>query len=88
MIPILVGAAAASVLAALVAVLIWVAVPPRHRKAVVEPLPPISDEEFLARCSPGVDPKVALKVRRMFAEYFGIEYERVHPTTNFLDDLG
>jgi hypothetical protein len=59
------------------------------RKAKFEErFPPISDAEFLARCSPGVNPAVALKVRQMAADYFAIEYERVHPSTCFIKDLG
>ena len=59
----------------------------RNRAAFEERFPPISDAEFLARCSPGVDPKVALKVREIVAEYFGIPYERVHPSMRIIDDL-
>ena len=59
----------------------------RNRATFEERFPPISDAEFLARCSPGVDPKVALKVREIVAEYFGIEYERVHPSMRFIEDL-
>ncbi len=50
--------------------------------------PPISDEEFLARCAPGTNPGVALKVRRIVAKHFGVEYERVYPSASFVDDLG
>lgn len=50
--------------------------------------PPISDDEFVARCTPGTDPEIALKVRRMVAEYFGADYARVHPSTRFIEDLG
>jgi hypothetical protein len=60
----------------------------RNRAAFEERFPPISDAEFLARCSPGVDPAVALKVRRIVADYFDIDYERVHPSMRFVDDLG
>lgn len=44
-----------------------------------ERFPPISDAEFLARCPPGTNPEVAIKVRRMVAAHFAIEYERAHP---------
>ncbi|MGE4000222.1 MAG: hypothetical protein AB7I48_08400 [Planctomycetaceae bacterium] len=47
--------------------------------------PPISDEEFLRRCSPGVRPEVAFKVRTLLSEHLGIEYERVHPESKFVD---
>ena len=53
-----------------------------------ERFPPISDDEFLARCSPGTDPAVALKVRRMTADSFGVDYRRVYPSSRFVDDLG
>jgi hypothetical protein len=60
----------------------------REQAAFVERFPPISDDEFLARCSPGTSREVALKVRRIVADYFGIEYERVHPSTRFVEDIG
>ena len=50
--------------------------------------PPISDEEFLARCPPGTNPKVALKVRRIVANQMGVNYERIYPSTRFVEDLG
>ncbi len=50
--------------------------------------PPISDEEFLARCGPGTDPEIALGVRRIVSEKLCIEYERIHPDASFIDDLG
>ena len=59
------------------------------RNAAYEKLfPPISDAEFLARCPPGTDPAVALKVRRIVAKHFAIEYARVYPSTSFIEDLG
>ncbi len=58
------------------------------RRAFEERFPPISDAEFLARCSPGIDPAVALKVRRLVAEHFAIEYERVYPSMTFVEDIG
>jgi hypothetical protein len=60
----------------------------RSREAFEERFPPISDAEFLARCSPGVNPAVALKVREIVAEHFGIAYERVHPSMTFVEDIG
>lgn len=57
----------------------------RDRTTFNERFSPISDAEFLARCSPGVNPQIALKVREIVAEYFGIEYERVHPSMRFID---
>lgn len=81
MIPILVGGAIL-----LVAVLVGVTA--ARRAAFEERFPPISDAEFLARCPPGTNPAVALKVRRIVAEYLAIEYARVHPSMRFVDDLG
>jgi hypothetical protein len=53
-----------------------------------ERFPPISDAEFLARCPPGTNLEVALKVRRIVADHFAIEYERVHPSGRFIEDFG
>jgi hypothetical protein len=50
--------------------------------------PPISDAEFMARCRPGTSPEVALKVRRIVADALAVEYDRVHPSTNFVEDIG
>ena len=81
MFPVLICLAALGVLVVLVCG--W-----RARAAFQERFPPISDAEFLARCAPGVDPEVALKVRRLVARHFAVEYERVHPATGFIEDLG
>jgi hypothetical protein len=78
MIPILVGA-----VVVILAVIACIA-----RAKFEERFPPISDAEFLARCSPGVDPAVALKIRRIVADHFAIEYERVHPSMTFIEDIG
>lgn len=82
MIPILVS------LTILVVVFVVVVMAVRSRAGFAERYPPISDAEFLARCSPGVNPAVALKVRAIVAEYFGIDYERVHPSMSFIEDIG
>lgn len=58
------------------------------RAAFNERFPPISDEEFLSRCTSGTRPEVALKVRRIIADNLGVEYERIYPSTSFIDDLG
>ena len=50
--------------------------------------PPISDKEFLARCTPGTSPEVAIKVRRIVAEMLPVDYERVYPSSRFVEDLG
>jgi hypothetical protein len=60
----------------------------RKRAKFAERFPPISDAEFVERCPPGTSPKVALKVRRMVANQLGIEYERIYPSSSFVDDLG
>jgi hypothetical protein len=88
MMPVLIGAILA--LAVLVLVLLARRETLRERAAVAprEQFPPITDAEFLALCPPGTNPEVALKVRRIVADYFGVEYERVHPSMSFLDDLG
>jgi hypothetical protein len=50
--------------------------------------PPISDAEFLARCALGTRPEVALKVRKIVADHFAIEYEHVYPSMSFVEDIG
>jgi hypothetical protein len=50
-----------------------------------EKYPPISDEEFLRRCSPDVRPDVALQVRGIIADVFGVERENIHPETNLIE---
>jgi hypothetical protein len=71
----------------LVALIINIFVTWRLHAAFAEKFPPISDEEFLARCSPGTSREVALKVRRIMADIFGVEYERIHPSARIMDDL-
>ncbi|SFI67106.1 hypothetical protein [Planctomicrobium piriforme] len=44
--------------------------------------PPISDEEFLKRCGPGVPSDTALKVRSILAEYGILPREQFYPDTN------
>jgi hypothetical protein len=68
--------------------LIVVVVTIAEKRAFEERFPPISDAEFLARCPPGTNPAVALKVRRIVAKHFAVEYERVYPSTSFIEDLG
>jgi hypothetical protein len=69
-----------------IALLVFLAM--RSRADFDAKFPPISDAEFLARCSPGVNPEVALKVRRIVAEHFAIEYECVYPSMTFIEDIG
>jgi hypothetical protein len=73
--------------AILFAVLVCVA-SVKHCDDFKERFPPISDAEFLALCPPGTNPEVALKVRRIVADHFAIEYERVYPSTRFIEDIG
>ena len=60
----------------------------RDRDAFNRRFPPLSDAEFLARCTPGTSPQVALKVRRIVAESRGLPYERIYPAARFVEDLG
>jgi len=52
-----------------------------------ERFPVLSDAEYLARCSPGTDPDIALRVRRTLAEAFGVEEERIYPSARLIKDL-
>lgn len=61
---------------------------PARSKAWLEKWPPISEDEFIRRCSPGVDRERALKVRRIIAEQLGVDYDRVYPEQRFVEDLG
>ena len=49
--------------------------------------PPISEDEFVAKCSPGTNRERALKVRRIISEQLGLPYERIHPDQRFVEDL-
>ncbi|WP_372721405.1 hypothetical protein [Novipirellula sp.] len=49
---------------------------------------PISEDEFIRRCSPGVNRERALKVRRIIAEQLGVDYDRIYPEQRFVEDLG
>ncbi|MBX9581080.1 MAG: hypothetical protein K2X87_12295 [Gemmataceae bacterium] len=60
----------------------------RAEAALVDRFPPISDAEFVARSSPGTSPEVALKVRRIVADHLAVEYDRIHPSARFIEDLG
>jgi hypothetical protein len=60
----------------------------RHKQtAFRDRFPPISDAEFLARCRPGTDPVVALRVRQTVAESMGVEYGRIYPSSRLIKDL-
>lgn len=57
------------------------------QKAFERRFPPISDAEFMARCKPGTNPDVALRVRRIVSRALGIDYDRIYPSSRFVDDL-
>jgi hypothetical protein len=50
--------------------------------------PPISDDEFIARCHSGVDRDIALRVRAIVSKQLGIPYDQIYPKQNFVNDLG
>ena len=52
-----------------------------------ERYPPMTDPEFIQRCSPGTDPEVAIKIRHILSDSLGIPVERIYPDQNF-SDLG
>jgi hypothetical protein len=60
----------------------------RRRETFEARFPPISDEEFLARCTPGVRPEIALKVRRVLSEALNVDEERIYPSSRLVEDLG
>ena len=47
--------------------------------------PPISDEEFLKLCSSDVRPEMALKVREIIADAYGVDREEIYPDTRLID---
>ena len=49
--------------------------------------PSINDDEFVRKCSPDINPKTALKVRRIISQQLGIPYEHIHPGQSFGNDL-
>jgi hypothetical protein len=85
MIPVL-AVTLGSITVAIAIVLIWRSA--IEQRSFEERFPPLSDAEFVARCQPGTNPEVALKVRRIVAEHFAVEYARVHPSTTFIEDIG
>lgn len=50
--------------------------------------PPISEEEYLARCTPGTNSDIALRVRKVVAEQLDIPKERIYPSARLVEDLG
>jgi hypothetical protein len=73
---------------AIIVVLVTMIWARRDREAFEARFPPILDAEFVVRCAPGTSPEVALKVRRIAADTLGVEYERIYPSTRFVEDLG
>ena len=71
-----------------IAVFLGIALAKRNRAAFAERFPPLSDAEFMARCTPGTSPEVALRVRRIVADHLAVRYEQIHPSTRFVEDLG
>ena len=49
--------------------------------------PPIFDDGFLARCSPGTTRETALRVRRIISEQLGVPYDQIYPEQDFVNDL-
>ncbi len=49
--------------------------------------PPIDDDEFLRRCSPGTRRETALKVRRIISKQLGVPYDQIYPEQHFVNDL-
>jgi hypothetical protein len=72
----------------IMALLVCMRAAKRNREAFEERFPPISDAEFVTRCSPGISPEVALKVRRIMADALAVEYERIYPSSRLIEDLG
>lgn len=61
---------------------------PAQQQATFIAIPPITDDEFMARLPPGTNRDIALKVRRIVADQFAVEYGRITPETSFVNDLG
>ena len=77
-------------LAAIIVFLVCVTVTSGKRDAesFKRRFPPLSDAEFVARCTPGTNPDIALRVRKLVAYRLGVEYERIYPSTRFVEDIG
>ena len=76
------------VCASLIAIVVLNLLARRDRVNFKEKFPPISDDEFMARCSPGTRPEVALKVRRIVADHLAVKYEQIYPSMRFIEDIG
>jgi hypothetical protein len=66
------------ILGVFIVAVLWVVLAKRNAKKEEESFknrfPPISDAEFIARCTNGVDSMVALTVRRFVADHLTVEY--------------
>jgi hypothetical protein len=60
----------------------------RQHESFKQRFPPISDAEFVARCGPKTNPNVALRVRRIVADQLAVDYDRIYPSSRFVEDLG
>ena len=69
-------------------ILVGIVVTKHQHDLFAERFPPISDAEFVIRCGPGTNPDIALSVRRIVSEQLGVEYDRIHPSCRFVEDLG
>lgn len=65
-----------------------VIVRPARQQATFIAIPPITDDEFMARLPAGTNRDIALKVRRIVADQFNVDYGRISPDTSFVNDLG
>jgi hypothetical protein len=68
-------------------VIVWPRQAKRWQESFNSRFPAISDAEFIARCSPGTNPEVALRVRQVLAESIGVECERIYPSSRLIQDL-
>jgi hypothetical protein len=75
----------AAIFILLIAVVI---VRPAQQQATFIAIPPLTDDEFMARLPPGTNRDIALKVRRIVADQFAVEYGQITPETSFVNDLG
>jgi hypothetical protein len=69
-----------------IALIVWIIERPR-RKVFNERFPPISDDEFMARCPPETNREIALRVRGIVSDSLGIDCERIYPSSRLVEDL-
>ena len=68
-------------------ILLCLCVEAREWRAYRKSHPPLSDEEFVQRCSSDVPPELALRIRELFAQYSGVDAAIIYPDTRIVDDL-